>query len=456
MKSSVITEVVKQDLCIGCGMCAALCPQGSLAMQWNRFGEYNPSEVIPCTTECSLCLGVCPFADSDKNEDTLAKALYGDVPGIQHRSETGYFLASYVGYSGNHRETSASGGITTWLLEMLLTKGVVDYIICVTPTGNLDKLFTFRIVDTVEGVRSGAGSVYYPVEMSNIMKKILGMPGRYAIVGLPCFIKAIRLAQQRNKKLQERIVVCVGLVCGQLKSKHFTSYTATLAGVKGTLTAVHYRGKSINQPASNFFFSFTTAEGEKKKIFWNEGVNEAWTNRWFTPTACNYCDDIFAECADITCMDAWLPEYSQDGQGMSIVLVRSPMINKIVETGSGVYLDSIPVERLVQSQTGVVALKREYLAYQLYLDLQEGLKKPRKRVLPKKPKNSFVSQNIILKNHMQRISKEKWVTSNSTGDNFQKNMHPYQKKIQRNEKILRIITLPSKTIKTLVGWYNHE
>jgi len=456
MKSSVITEIVKHDLCIGCGMCAALCPKSILGIQWNCYGEYNPSEVTLCNTECSLCLGVCPFADSDENEDTLAKALYWSVPGIQHRPETGYFLASYVGYSEKHRATSASGEMATWLLETLLTKGVVDHIICVVLTGDPDNLFTFRIVDTIEGVRSGAGSVYYPMEMSEVIKKILEMPGRYAIVGLPCFIKAVRLAQKRNKKLQERIVVCVGLVCGQLKSKHFTCYTATLAGVKGILTAVNYRGKSKNQPASNFFFSFTTAEGVKKKVFWNEGVNEAWTNRWFTPTACNYCDDVFAECADATCMDAWLPKYSQDSQAMNLVLVRSPTIHKIVTQGGGVYLDPIPVEYIVKRQAEVVAFKRHYLANQLYLDMQEGLKKLRKPVPPKKPKNSFVSQKIILQYQMQRICKEKYVNSNTNEKNFQKNMHPYLKKIQRNEKILKIITYPHKTIKVHFGRNQHE
>ena len=107
MKSSVITNTVKHDLCIGCGFCAALCPQDILAMQWNHCGEYNPVEVSPCTTECGLCLKVCPFADSEENEDTIGERLYGAVPGIQHRSETGYYLASYVGYSEKHRPTSA-------------------------------------------------------------------------------------------------------------------------------------------------------------------------------------------------------------------------------------------------------------------------------------------------------------------------------------------------------------
>jgi coenzyme F420-reducing hydrogenase beta subunit len=194
MKSSVITNVVEQDLCIGCGLCAAFCPQGVLAMEWNRYGEYNPVAISPCTTECGLCLKVCPFADSGENEDTIGERLYGAVPGIQHRSETGYYLASYVGYSERHRPTSASGGMATWLLEALLTEGVVDHVICVAPTGDPERLFAFQVFDTPEEVRTGAGSAYYPVEMSAVIRQVLEVPGRYAVTGLPCFMKAIRLA----------------------------------------------------------------------------------------------------------------------------------------------------------------------------------------------------------------------------------------------------------------------
>jgi coenzyme F420 hydrogenase subunit beta len=335
MKSSVMNSVVERDLCIGCGLCAALCPQDVLTMQWNRYGEYNPVAVSPCTTECGLCLKVCPFADSGENEDIIAELLYGAAPGIQHRSETGYYLASYVGYSEKHRPASASGGMATWLLEVLLAEGVVDHVICVAPTGDPERLFTFQVFDTPEDVRTGAGSAYYPVELSAVIRQVIEVPGRYAVTGLPCFLKAIRLAQQRNKKLRERVVVTVGLVCGQLKSRHFTDYIATLAGVQGEVMGVHYRGKSPDRPASNFYFSFTAADGEERKIFWNEGIAEAWTNRWFTPAACSYCDDVFAECADVTCMDAWLPEYSRDSRGTSLVLVRSPAVREVLERGQG-------------------------------------------------------------------------------------------------------------------------
>ena len=444
MKSSVITNVVEQDLCIGCGLCAALCPQDILTMQWNRYGEYNPVAVSPCTTECGLCLKVCPFADSGENEDTIAERLYGAVPEIQHRAETGYYLASYVGYSEEHRATSASGGMATWLLETLLAEGIVDHVICVAPTGDSERLFAFQVFDTPEEVRTGAGSAYYPVELSGVIRQVLEVPGRYAVTGLPCFLKAIRLAQQRNKKLREQIVITVGFTCGQLKSRHFTDYVAALAGVRGEVTAVRYRGKSPDQPASNYHYVFTTADGEERKIFWNEGIAEAWTNRWFTPAACNYCDDVFAECADVTCMDAWLPEYSRDSRGTSLVLVRSPLVREVVERGQGISLDPIPVERVVQSQSGVVAVKRQHLAYRLYLD-REGV--PEKRVAPERPKNPFLRQEVVLKERMRALSRDRWSAGERDAGRIREAMEPDLRRLAAGRRISKIITFPVRTLR---------
>lgn len=441
---TVIETVVQKNLCIGCGLCAALCPQGILVMQWNHYGEYNPVEISPCTKECGLCLKICPFADSMENEDTIGKRLYGAVPGIRHRPETGYYLASYVGYSEKHRPTSASGGVATWLLEALLREDIVDHIICVAPTGDPERLFSFQVFGTAEDLRTGAGSAYYPVDLTKVIQQVLEVPGRYAVTGLPCFIKAIQLARQRNKRLRERIVVTVGLVCGQLKSRNFTDYIATLAGVRGEVTGVRYRGKSPDQPASNYHYTFTTADGEEQRIFWNEGIAEAWGNRWFTPRACSYCDDVFAECADVTCMDAWLPKYSQDRCGVSLTLVRSPAVREVIERGQGVHLDPIPIVQVVQSQAGVVAVKRRYLAYQLYLDQEQGQAVPKKRVAPARPK-IFLQQEITLKEQMRVSSRELWSTLYDA-KRLREVLQPELKRLATWRRISMTITLPVKIL----------
>ena len=43
--------------------------------------------------------------------------------------------------------------------------------------------------ETPEEVLAGAKSRYYPIEMSKVMDFIKNNEGRYAFVGIPCFIK---------------------------------------------------------------------------------------------------------------------------------------------------------------------------------------------------------------------------------------------------------------------------
>lgn len=399
---------MKSDLCIGCGICAAICPQKNLRMQFNNSGEYTPSKITNCSNECGLCLKVCPFNDQNENETELGKNLYGNINGVNYLPETGYYLNSYVGYSEKFRQSSASGGMTTWLLTTLLKKNIVDHVICITSKTDPEKLFSFEIFDDENSIIGSSGSAYYPVEISQVIQRVLEKPGRYAITGLPCFLKAIRLAAQKNSKLKERIKLTIGLVCGQMKSKHYTTYLSTLAKTEGKLQKVYYRGKSPDKPASNFYFCCTNENGVKGKIFWNEGVSEAWVNRWFTPNACNYCDDVFSELADVVFMDAWLPEYSKDSRGTNLIIVRSPLIDKLFLDGiknEEINIENISINKVIQSQAGVIDLKRTQLSYRLYLAKKNGLKVPQKRVEASEKIGILKKQEIKIKARMQEKSK---------------------------------------------------
>ncbi|MCM1567456.1 MAG: Coenzyme F420 hydrogenase/dehydrogenase, beta subunit C-terminal domain [Dehalobacter sp.] len=372
-----------------------------------------------------------------------------------HCDETGYYLSTYAGYADDiHRSIGSSGGIVTWLLEKLLEEKIIDFAICVTPNDDPEKLFTFSIINTPEKPRMGAGSVYYPVEMSDVIRFVLSTPGKYAIVGLPCFVKAIRLAQLKNKKLNERIIITIGLVCGQMKNKYFTDYIATLAGVNGKIMSVRYREKSPDQPASNFNFTFTDDNYEEKKIFWKDGVSNVWLNRWFTPKACNYCDDVFAECADIVCMDAWLMEYSHDSKGTSLVLVRSPLIANLINTGVGshsISLNSIPIEKIIQSQRSVIENKRRFLAHRLYQDRRLKRKTLRKRVVPVKLKNPLLRREIALMERMQVLSRNLWNTADTSMEQFTEGLQPYLRQKKNCECISRNIALILRMIRKKTG-----
>jgi coenzyme F420 hydrogenase subunit beta len=422
LKQSVRDEIVKNDLCIGCGVCAGICPQKVLKIEDNKYGEYNPCKINDCSLECGLCMKVCPFG-SNENETELGAKIYGDIEGIKNLSETGYYLESYAGYSNEFRQSSASGGITSWLLTELLRKKVVDYIVCPTSQKNPNKLFDFEIFSDESSVKNVSGSVYYPVEMSQVIQKILEKPGRYAITGLPCFLKGLRLAAQKNRKLGDRIIVTIGLTCGQIKSKHYTAYLSKLANVEGKLTEVYYRGKDPEKPANNYYFYCSDEKGTKGKIFFKDRVVDAWVNRWFTPRACNFCDDIFAELADVTLMDAWLPEYISDSQGTNLLIVRSKLIQGVISDGiknNSIVVDEIPIDKVIKSQPGVIDVKRKQLAYRLHMAQRKGLKIPSKRIKASNNIGFFMKKDVEVKDEMQRVSRDHFIDNFSEAINLQK------------------------------------
>jgi coenzyme F420-reducing hydrogenase beta subunit len=301
-----------------------------------------------------------------------------------------------------------------------------------------------------------SGSAYYPIELSGVLREILDKSGTCAIIGVPCFIKAIRLATQKNKKLNERIFLTIGLVCGQLKSKHYAEYISALSGVSEPLQNVSFRGKNPEKPANNYYFSCSGKSGAKGKIHWNEGVAEAWVNRWFTPNACNFCDDVFAECADVTFMDAWLPEYSKDYKGNSLVLVRSDQMQNIIVDGikSGeLNLKIIPVQKVIKSQSGGIEEKRINLAYRLYLNKYSGLFSPKKRIKPMKITNPFRKKMHILSIQMQAASRNIWVEQCSNKDSkmkkFRDHMNYSLARISRWNRIASMSELPFHGIRKM-------
>jgi coenzyme F420 hydrogenase subunit beta len=405
----VIEKIVRNDLCVGCGVCAAICPDHLLTMGFNNYGEYNPFSTTPCEKNCGLCLKVCPFADNDETEDSLGRQLYEPIKGISHRPETGFYLKAYVGHSEQFRTLGSSGGMATWVMEKLLAEKVVDYIVSVVPCNDSNRLFSYRISDNLRDLHPGTGSVYYPVEMSEVIADILKIPGRYAVIGLPCFIKALRLVQKRNVKLKERICITLSLTCGQLKNAQYTKFLSLLSGIGKEVINVHYRGKDIDKPANNFFFSCRNIQGEEgKRLFWQDGIDDIFINRWFTLNSCNYCDDIFAECADITFMDAWLPPYIEDGNGTSFVLIRSSEIADLFIDGINcheVVLNDIPIIKIIQSQSGVIRSKREDLAYRLFVAQKKMQVSPQKRLQPKKLSHIVPRWKIETKLRIQNKSK---------------------------------------------------
>jgi len=395
--TNVIDTTVSRGFCVGCGVCAGICPNNVLEMEFNKYEEYNPVKRVDCLSKCGICVKVCPFADDNDNEDMLGHQLFSDIPKIEHSSEIGYYLNVGAGAvsSEERRLRSSSGGLASWFLEECLNKGIVEAIICVGHSTSRDRLFEFHVATTAEDVRKSAGSAYYPVELSEMIRYVQSHPGKYAITGLPCFLKGVRLAQNRSKLLEERIVVTVGLACSNLKNMHFTKFAAWASGIRSELSHVTYRDKSTKLPRNYFNFHFTDEHGKTYELKWNRG--ELWkmyNGRFCSLHPCDCCDDMFAECADVTFMDAWLARYNKEPRGTNLWISRSYLVDEIIAAGiddGSLLVDNISVEDVVASQN-TFRWKREVLKYRLLLLERKGEVYPQKRVLPGYGNTTFIER----------------------------------------------------------------
>jgi len=254
------------------------------------------------------------------------------------------------------RMQSSSGGLATWFLRCLLRNGEIDKVITVAPKNDAERLFEYREFSSDTDLEDAAGSAYYPVECSGVLSGLRERPGRYAIVGLPCVLHAVERARHVDRRLRERIVCLVGLVCGQNKSAMATRWFCHQAGLPGRAVRVVYRDKTMAATAQGYSMVARDAGGNEVTWRRGDGYASAWHRGWFTLPACSVCDDVFAECADIVFMDAWLPRYVSDARGTNLVLVREPRFVGMFEDANGTELDMEPVtiQDLVDSQRHVV------------------------------------------------------------------------------------------------------
>lgn len=388
--SDISSTVLAGGYCIGCGACAAFDP--NIEMKFNRFGQYEAT-VKAGSVPDAVATRVCPFADGNPNEDEIGRSHYSET-GMPD-SHLGYHLACYAGWvvESDFRAKGSSGGLASWLLNELLERDLVDHVVHVTsvPDNNGQPLFTFTISSTQDEVRASAKSRYYPVEMSGVIQQILEYPGRYAITGIPCFIKALRLASRESSILKERIAFTVGIVCGHLKSTAFAELFAWQCGIEPKdLRGIDFRTKLPGRSASSYGVTVEgLREGDTVSITrpTSDLVGSNWGHGFFKYKACDFCDDVVGETADISIGDAWLPEYEGDSKGTNVVVVRSPEIHSIlldaIENGR-LHLDSIPASKAVQSQAGGFRHRRDGLAFRLLNEDAASKWRPVKRVQPSK------------------------------------------------------------------------
>jgi coenzyme F420-reducing hydrogenase beta subunit len=355
-------------------------------MQWDRFGQLKPAGPRAWLHKPTRRLAeTCPFSPAARDEDWIAAAAF---PGAPYRdARIGRFETAYVGHAaeGTFRANGSSGGMVSWVAAELMRRGLVDGVAHVAPADPRGgAYFGYRISRSQAELRAGAKSRYYPIELSGVLDEIRAVPGRYALVGIPCFIKAARLACLAEAVLRERIAYTLGLFCGHMKSaRMIASFARQMGAAPDEVQAIDYRLKDPRRPANWYRAQLRLADGGTAEQDWWHLDEGDWGSGFFQNSACNFCDDVVAETADIAFGDAWVEPYTSDGNGTNVVIVRTPELRAIVQQGrteARLELREVDAEFVVETQAAGFRQRREGLAYRLAR--RKRTPQPKKRVAP--------------------------------------------------------------------------
>jgi coenzyme F420 hydrogenase subunit beta len=348
-KKERISSVVETKLCTGCGTCFAFCPNEAIEIVLDAKREiYIPELNDSKCNNCGVCFKVCPGYKVDFK--SLNSELFGKTP---DDILIGNYLSCYAGNAKKHniRYNSTSGGLVTALLIFALEEGLIDG--ALVTRMNKDKPLEPEpfIARTEKEIFEAMGSKYCPVPTNVILKDILEAKNgeRFAFVGLPCHIHGLRKAEQINKELKKKIVLSIGIFCSHVDSFQATRYLLKQMRLKAqNVKELKYR--SGGWPGK---MQVKLTNSEIHEFDYHEYVKITHAHNFFTPSRCFRCCDLTAELADVSCGDAWLPEYKSDNVGKSMIIVRTKqgqdLVNKSL-TKEFIELNLIDRKKVVEAQ----------------------------------------------------------------------------------------------------------
>ncbi|WP_430883946.1 Coenzyme F420 hydrogenase/dehydrogenase, beta subunit C-terminal domain [Fusibacter sp. JL216-2] len=306
-----IQVVQNMDMCSGCGSCVIACPPKIIDMQVTDI--HRPLVCEEDCINCGRCLDVCPNYKWNFEElsfKPLDKYFNSDI---------------YVGYSNDSeiRMKSSSGGICTTVIKALMEQNIVDG--AIVSYFDTEHMVGYpKIIYSVAELMKSSKSKYCSIPVNTILDE-LEEGKRYVYVGLPCHIVGLKEISKINKKVNESIVLTVGLMCG-----HIPTYDGIKDIIKKNNKTFGLQNLQFREEGWGVSLLDSKVDGDEiiNKDYWSTYFN----NYLYSVKSCIKCRNFFAEGADIVLGDAWELKSHKDycGKGANLILAMSEEGNLIL------------------------------------------------------------------------------------------------------------------------------
>lgn len=332
--SPVLSRVLKADCCTGCGLCAAV-SRGAIDMRLNRAGFLRPHQSRAIGTATDRLIGeTCPglrlTQQAGEGDD---HPLWGPLVAVRTGASTDPRL----------RHHASSGGALSALLVFLLESKVVDHIVQVAASE------AAPIENAVVESRSGAdiyhaaGSRYAPSAPLADLERQLSRPERFAFVGKPCDVAAVRALSRHDPQVAEKVPVLISFFCAGIPSLNGTREILGRLGVaEDDVKAFRYRGDGW--PG---LCRATLRDDGEASLSYAESWGDVLSRH--VQFRCKICPDGSGGFADVVCGDAWhcdergYPLF-EDQPGRSLVISRTAWGEALVQQAAAAgYLTAEPL-----------------------------------------------------------------------------------------------------------------
>lgn len=338
-----VSENAQNGLCCSCGVCKAVCPQS--AITYNREkGLFIPSVETAKCNMCGLCAELCPGYNQDYG-------LNGkDVPLL--KATKGEYISCYNAWSkdADIRHVSASGGVVTTLVQLLLDHGLYEIALCVDTYQYADQVkttaydkesFNAQLIRDPKTPKSR----YVPVSHEKTIEYLLNNRGkRVIIIAVPCAMHAISRVISKYR-LNKELILLIGLFCQKSFQYNIYDLFCSFSRDSKQLTQLHFKNKESGGWPGNL------------KLFYSDGTDEYLSSSYrttakdyFQPERCLYCIDKLCVKADISLGDNYTGKYDSPLGSNSVIIRTEQGLQAWIASAENIDSKEISIEDICEAQ----------------------------------------------------------------------------------------------------------
>jgi coenzyme F420 hydrogenase subunit beta len=333
--NELVEDVLKKDLCIGCGACVDLCP-------YFKTHKGKTTMIFPCTLTQGRCHAFCPKTEVDLD------AISVNLRGISYDgSPLGVYQKILISRKGPRMGPGRfqAGGTVSSLMTFALKDGIIDAAVLTDRKGLYP---TAGLAESTDEVAGFSGSKYTAASTLSAMNR--GTKKGYrkmGVVGTPCQMTA--LAQMRSNSLEREdfvdpVTLSIGLFCTwALDPQKLIGY------LKNRIDISEIKGMDIPPPPAEVLILDL---GDKMVEFPLAEI------RPLVPNTCLLCPDMTSEWADVS---VGVLEGKSD---VNTLIVRSAKGQALVEDavrGGWLEVEEMPAQNLDHLTTAAANKKKRAL-----------------------------------------------------------------------------------------------